>query len=80
MKRLPKWHRVDRHEAFVSQHDHDHLEEVASHVGPDRQLPRRVTIRIEIDHHQQVIERMADRFVADPVPPSGTMDLHTPLV
>lgn len=79
MEHRAKRHRVDGQEAIVSEKEHDHLEEVAGQIGSDGKLPRRVGIGIEVDDHNRVIGRMADRMVPNSVSSSRPMDLHTSL-
>lgn len=71
---------MDCHQAFVGKNEHDHLEEVARWVGPNRKLPRWVAVGIEVDDHKRVIGRVEDRRVADAMSPGRAMDLHTLLV
>ena len=80
MERGPKRHRVDRQEPFVSEHEDDHLEEVPSGIGPNREQLWWITVWIEVDDHERMIARVADRIVTNSVPPSGPMDFHTVLV
>lgn len=71
---------MDRQNPVVGKHEHDHLEHVPGLIRPDRELLRRIAVRVKVDDDKRVIRGMADSGVGDPVPPSRTMDLHTPLV
>ncbi len=80
MERRAKGHGMYGEEPVVGENQDDHLERVPGLVGTDDQLPRRVAVGIEVDDDDGVVGGMKDAGVVDTVPPSGTMDLHTPLV
>ena len=71
---------MDRENSVIGQDERDHLEHVPGLIRPNDQLLRRVAIRLEIDNDERVSRSMPDGAVADAVPSSRMMDLHTPLV
>lgn len=71
---------MDRQKPLISEHEHDHLEQVPGVIRPDRELLGRVTVRLEVDDDNRVIRGVTDRVVADAMPSGRTMDVHTPLV
>lgn len=71
---------MDCQQAVIGQYEDDHLEHVAGLIWPDGQLLRRVSVRIEVDHHKRVIRGMTDVVVPDAMPSSRRVDLYTLLV
>jgi len=71
---------MDRKQPVVGEKEHDHFKHVPGGVWADSELLRRVTVGLKVDDDDRVIRGMADGGVADPVPSSRAMDLHTPLV
>jgi len=71
---------MNRQQPLLSEDEHNHLEHVPSLVRSDGQFLRWVTVRLEVDDDERVVRGVADGGLADTVPSSGTMDLHTSLV
>lgn len=74
-----KWHRMDRQQSILSEHQDDHLDHVAGPVRANHDHLRRIRLRIQIGDDEPVIVGMSD-VVVDPVTTSRTMDVHTPIM
>jgi hypothetical protein len=71
---------MDRQKPVVGEQEHDHLEHVPGLIRSDDELLRRVSVRLEVDDNERVIRGVTHGGVADTVPSSRGMDLHTFLV
>lgn len=58
---------MDSQYPVVGQQEHDHFKQVARVVGPDGELLRRITVGIEVDDDDRVIQGMVDGGIADAV-------------
>jgi hypothetical protein len=72
-----KRHGVDHQQLIVGQGDHDHLKQVPGPIRADGQRLWRVGVRIDVGHHDRMLDRMADVLVINAVAASRAVNLHT---
>jgi hypothetical protein len=61
---------VDREQTVVGEFEHDHLEQISSRIGTDRQELGRISVGIEVDHDEGLCGGVPDIVVGDAVPAS----------
>jgi hypothetical protein len=66
---------VDHEPAPVRQLEPDDLQQVARSVRADRQDPRWVRIRLEVDHDDGVVKGMSNGCIIEPVLVSRPVDV-----
>lgn len=71
---------MDHQQPVAGQREHDHLKQVPGPVRADGQLLGRVGVRIDVGHHDRMLDRVADVLVINAVAASRAVNLHTPLM
>jgi len=75
-----KRHGVDHQQPVVGQREHDYLKQVPGPVRADGQQLGRVGVRIDVGHHDRMLDRVADVLVINAVPASRAVNLRTSIM
>ena len=71
---------MDHQQPVAGQREHDYLKQVPGPVRADGQQLGRVGVRIDVGHHDRMLDRVAYVLVINAVSASRAVNLHTSIM